>query len=67
MNRDMDVFFLKPKKNLLIYWLKLRMKSREQLHCNSHVLKNMDISFKDGRGTCPEVKSRGCIIGKGQA
>ena len=24
MNRDMDVFFLKPKKHLLIYWLKMR-------------------------------------------
>jgi len=58
MNRDMDVFFLKPKKNLLICWLKLRMKSREQLHCNSHVLKNMDISSKDGRGTGSSGKGR---------
>ena len=32
INRDMDVFFLKPKKNLLIYRLKMLIKSRERLH-----------------------------------
>jgi len=38
MNRNMDVFFLKPKKHLLLCRLKMLIKSRGLLYWNSHIL-----------------------------
>jgi len=44
---------LKPKKNLLIYWLKMLIKSRELLYRNSHDSKIWISPLKTGAGLVP--------------